>query len=505
MDAATRTYINRNLINIKDSDFKYTLSPIRRRWVKSIYPIMEEIIKIPQAIPWKTYEFRGKIPLWIPKDSENNSYEQNSDIQYNISDEEIIAKYPDGAVPYEFFGGSVYELLHNQFYKERVLNVDVPHIRAFLDPTGDVDVHIARPKISYTYDVDPTDSDYTDKTLTIINPLIDDWSHWLFEEVIRAIATSPIPAYFEPISEKMTKSETAMAIESKYVGNILITRVKILDMIKVQCSIKLKDSTIEDHFLEFLYNLNEGGEDTIKYKDYRTSLHLNNDVYVQPLKSLYKENYDSISNRLVFINNPEFQHKFYNHIQRLSYLNRIVPLMIPKFKSYVQNLTDEITNLCYILRILSVPENYPQLGLVRNYEKNFQEVIDKIRPAVEADPAILCKFVYTEKEKEKHCNYKQKLENIRTIIGDILQNDVLDILLNYKNHPRRKNVEGIRKFIYSDVPDIWSDFPATDLAVAKPVAVANKHLGGYRKTQRRQRRQRRQQRKRIITHRRHRK
>jgi len=515
MEAPRRTYINRNLINIKDDDFKYTISPIRRRWVQSIYPIMDEIIKIPQAIPWSTYEFEGKIPLWIPKNPENNEssgykLNRNSDVEYDISDEDITAKYPDGAVPFEFFGGSVYELLHNQFYKERALNVDVPHIRTFLDPTGDVDVHIARPKISYRddIDVDPADSDYTDETLTTINALIDNWTHWLFEKVAEAIEVSPIPAYFESISEKITEftnPETAIAIESKHVGNILITRAKILHMMKVHCSIKLKDSTIEEPFLEFVYNLNEAGENVIKYKDYRTSLHLNNDVYVQPLRSLYEENYDSISNRFILRNIPESQHKFYNHIQRLSYLNRIVPLMIPKFKPYVQNLTNEITNLCYILRVMSSPEKKDYAGLVRVYETNFQKVIDTLMPAIEADPDILCKFVYSEKDKD--CNYEQKLENVKTIVGDILRDDVVSILSGYTTHPRKKNVEGIRKFLYNDADDIW---PA--VAVAKPVTVAEpeiaavvepvavtepesvavvEHSGGYRKTHRRISRKRR--------------
>ena len=537
MEAPVGTYINRNLINVKDEDFKYTISPIRRRWVQSIYPIMDEIIKIPQAIPWSTYEFEGKIPLWIPKVPENNENNKNnennennkssgyklntnSDVEYDISDEDITAKYPDGAVPFEFFGGSVYELLHNQFYKERALNVDVPHIRTFLDPTGDVDVHIARPKISYrdNIDFDPANSDYTDETLTTINALIDNWTYWLFEKVARAIEVSPIPAYFEPISEKITEftnPEIAIAIESKHVGNILITRAKILHMMKVQCSIKLKDSTSEDPFLEFVYNLNEAGEDVIRYKDYRTSLHLNNDIYVQPLRSLYEENYDSISNRFVLMNKPESQHKFYNHIQRLSYLNRIVPLMIPKFKSYVQNLTNEITNLCYILRVMSSPEKKLRVGQVRAYETNFQKVIDTLMPAIEADPDILCKFVYSERDKD--CNYEQKLENVKTIVGDILTDDVVSILSGYNLHPRKKNVEGIRKFLYNDADDIWPAVavakPVTvaepvavvepePVAVAEPVAVVEpvavtesvavvEHSGGYRKTHRRISRKRR--------------
>jgi hypothetical protein len=531
MEAAAQTYINRNLINVKDDDFKYTISPIRRSWVKSIYPIMDEIIKIPQAIPWSTYEFEGTIPLWLPapennENNENNkrirfNHNTNSDVEYDISDKDITAKYPDGAVPFEFFGGSVYELLHNQFYKERALNVDVPHIRTFLDPTGDVDVHIARPKIFYPDTrVDPADSDYTDKTLTTINALIDNWTHWLFEKVAEAIEVSHIPVYFDPISEKITEftnPEIAIAIESKHVGNILITRVKTNNMMKVQCSIKLKDSAIEDHFLEFVYTLNEGGEDVIKYKDYRTSLYLNNDIYVQPLRSLYEENYDSIANRLVLMSKPESQHKFYNHIQRLSYLNRIVPLMIPKFKPYVQNLTNEITNLCYILRVMSSPEKQLSAGLVREYETNFQTVIDTLMPAIEADPDILCKFVYTEKDKD--CDYEQKLENVKTILGDILTDDVKNILLGYNLHPRKNNVEGIREFLYNDADDIW---PAVAEPVAKPVAepvaepvavvepvaepvalvepepkpesvavVEPEHSGGYRKTHRRISRKRR--------------
>ena len=534
MEAAAQTYINRNLINVKDDDFKYTISPIRRSWVKSIYPIMDEIIKIPQAIPWSTYEFKGTIPLWLPapENNENNkgiSFNQNtnSDVEYDISDEEITAKYPDGAVPFEYFGGSVYELLHNQFYKEMALNVAVPHIRTFLDPTGDVDVHIARPKIFYRDDifyVDPADSDYTDKTLTTINALIDNWTHWLFEKVAEAIEVSPIPAYFDPISEKITEftnPEIAIAIESKHVGNILITRVKTNNMMKVQCSIKLKDSAIEDHFLEFVYTLNEGGEDVIKYKDYRASLHLNNDIYVQPLRSLYEENYDSIANRLVLMSKPESQHKFYNHIQRLSYLNRIVPLMIPKFKPYVQNLTNEITNLCYILRVMSSPEKQLSAGLVRDYETNFQNVIDVLMPAIEADADILCKFVYTEKDKV--CNYEKKLENVKTILGDILTDDVKNILSGFNTHPRRKNVEGIRKFLYNDADDIWPVVAvakpvtvaepepvavvepvtvAEPVAVVEPVTVAEpvavtesvavvEHSGGYRKTHRRISRKRR--------------
>ena len=164
---------------------------------------------------------------------------------------------------------------------------------------------------------------------------------------------------------------------------------------------------------------------------------------------------------------------------------------------------------------MSSPEKKLRVGQVRAYETNFQKVIDTLMPAIEADPDILCKFVYSERDKD--CNYEQKLENVKTIVGDILTDDVVSILSGYNLHPRKKNVVGISKFLYNDADDIWPAVavakPVTvpePVAVAEPVTVVEpepvavtepavvtesvavvEHSGGYRKTHRRISRKRR--------------
>jgi hypothetical protein len=398
--APTVQAINTNLLNVKDEDFKYTLSTERKLHVKNTYPIINELIQLPSRINWGTYKFNGSSTFLVQNTEENNAdftLDKTAEFRpYVIPDAE--ASYPDTIIPFSFFGGCVYELLHNQLKKDAA---GAPHIREFIDPTGDIDISLLRPKITTTSGMELT-SDFKNVQLTEINEIIDHWTEWVwfqFHSVVRE--SRVLREYLGHNTEDFdykADHEGKLADKAEKIDHLWVLRARVNNMMKVQLCVKYKGATDSEHILEFVYPLIEMEPIKFQVNQRESKTIFVGPHMVESFGELFKGNYDSITHRLGFIGKPEFQHKFYNHVQRLRYLNRIIPIYYKKYNVDNNNkisytLRSILNTLCYLNLILYNPTD--SLALERGrINDNYAEIIKIISEQIKIDPELYCKFDY---------------------------------------------------------------------------------------------------------------
>lgn len=120
-----------DIIPIKDSDFKYTQDPDRILWTKNVFPIAEYIIQAIQNIPWSTYTFEGISAFW-----------SNTEAVFQREDIQVKTNAPTSL--YFYFGGSVYEIMNGLYDRP-----GLPDLHSYVDPTGDLDVMIMLPNLTF--------------------------------------------------------------------------------------------------------------------------------------------------------------------------------------------------------------------------------------------------------------------------------------------------------------------------------------------------------------------
>jgi hypothetical protein len=398
----THTFINSNLINVKPGDFKYTNSAQRKEFVRRAYPFFDDLVRIPTRIPWTTYEYEGSTTFLV----EAESGKKSDDFQSEFA---IKAAYPD-LIPYYFFGGCCYEILHKLIKKEELFGADasarIPSIRELLDPTGDIDIQLFRPRISTVLPDEVLDFDIKTKESTQPNEFIDHWSHWIFTHVTRIFMETELANRLSALCDDFDYTEddeARSAIEQVKLGKIYILRTVYNENLKIQCLVKFTGVEKSDHILEFVYPLRtKEDRDNVKFRQEYfeiQSMRINN-IRIQSFAELLRENVDSISNRSVFIGNLELQHKFYNHVQRLIYLNHIIPLFIAERaaanrpyliysgSNYEYNLTSKLEQV--ISLFLHVANNQ----VLNVYDPNFRKYATRLAAALTKDPELFCKFDY---------------------------------------------------------------------------------------------------------------
>lgn len=392
--------INTNLLNVKDEDFKYTLSTERKIHVKNTYPIINELIQLPSRIKWATYKFNDSATFLVQKTEENNSgfsLDETVEFKTHIVPE-VEASYPETTIPFSFFGGCVYELLHNQLKKDAT---SAPHIREFIDPTGDIDVSLLRPKITTTSEMELT-SDFKNIQLTEINEIINHWTEWVWSQFHSVVRESRVlREYLEHNTEDFDYKEDhegQLADKAEKIDNLWILRARVNNMMKIQLCVKYKGAKNSEHILEFVYPLIEKEPIVFKERQRESKTIFLGTNIVESFGELYQGNYDSITHRLGFIGNSEFQHKFYNHVQRLRYLNRIIPIYYKTYRVDNNNqisftLRSILNTLCYLNLILYNPKN--SLGLESGrINENYKKIIQIISEQIIIDPELYCKFDY---------------------------------------------------------------------------------------------------------------
>lgn len=319
------------VIPVRDSDFKYTVSEQRIQWNKYTFPIGQYLIRAVQNIPWKTYTFDGEVHLRISKDRNNNEGITDDDYEYkSYRCTASTHTYPH----YHYFGGAVYEILQTVYPVAK----GFPRIRDFMDPTGDIDVLLFTPHL----EVLDTKNDIDDMMLEVdadgtlkVNAFIDDYTTWVFEHFKAQLAKiSPIlwNHMFEDTEpfDYRKNSEGQYADRAVQFGNVWLVRTLPLDagMVKIQMIVKYKGLE-SDHILELVMPL-RNGDDVLKDLTHR---HMDDmdllpgEFPISSFKELIDGNVDASERRKVLWN-TNIRHKLYNHVGRLQYLNQLLPAIL---------------------------------------------------------------------------------------------------------------------------------------------------------------------------------
>ena len=340
--------------SLVDVDFKYIEDPTRIIWSKSVTPNAQKIIDLVETIPYNNCRYDGDIYFEILKikdqdeeDEEDKEIPEENDgyIKINIAETlqnevNVIQKkkYTENLITYNFFGGTVYELL-NDHYK----NVN---LHKYVDPTSDIDVLLLTNYDIIDYlqkkiNLDKKEGYYFKSKYTLIcqnengilmiNPYTKNIADFLYDYLLNHL--NELNLHFD--NSVPFKDDEYYAIDDA-VRNIDLgyrtnevgeTNAKLISYFdenfqtfRIQLVLKIQsgEHQIIDHFLEFLIGYN-------KYNDKPLVLRLsmNDKVYqISSLNSLFLDNLEAYKKResLIIRNTIETRHKGINHTCRFIYL-----------------------------------------------------------------------------------------------------------------------------------------------------------------------------------------
>jgi hypothetical protein len=397
-----------DIIPLKNSAFKYTKDVKRVTWNKHTYPIGEYIIQLVQNIPWKDYSFEGKINFL-------NYTEDDDDNLIPEWIEHTIKTKPIDKFPYYFFGGCVYEILNNEF--KQLGN----SLHNYTDPTGDVDVRLCLPNIEIKEKVKDDYSDFMfepdgknnkGKDKFKMNAFVDNYTKWIFNNVKEQLNKIP-KQLFEKIFadtiefEYKDEAEGVFADLSYRIQNLWIIRTIVNGMIKIQMTVKYKGMTEPDHILEFVLpaqpNLDERPQDIYRIDSLdrfaNKYIVIKDKIPIESFYELYMANVRAGKERLELLDDDELHHKFYNHIQRLLFLNHSIGKILNKPGESDNN------------KITLNDSNYSQLIyiILLRYINFLLENKDTI-----------CKFLYSNNPKLNDCNKQEVLKYLTDGVDKIL-------------------------------------------------------------------------------------
>lgn len=417
-----------NIAPIKDSDYKYTKDKERIASNKRIFPYASYFLQLAQNIPYESYSYSGPLTVFIDLDAEENENEPKKEHRYARKTVNVSAgfKLKNGKYvrPYYYFGGCVYEIMDMLFKRDKLPGI--PPLHKYTDPTGDIDLLCAFPNIvsvSPRQDIDIQLADLTkirrpdepESSNISYNELVDDYTAWLFSQVVSGFESIPprvldqIFAETVPFSFK-EDNEAQNADMSHQIGNMWLVRTRSSNMLKIQCIIKYEDIVEPIHFMEFVFILNEIVADTSP-NDLKISTKLMGNFFlntdqtlkrileasmeydsypIQKFYSLYYDNIDAIEGKRKDLFSEDARHKYFNHIQRLKYLNDIIPTIL-SIKNTNNRKFNVVSN-----QIIRKPDFIKLCTAVLGYYDN-QEI---------------CKYDYNIVNDTMSWNSKTPLENI---------------------------------------------------------------------------------------------
>ena len=307
-------------------DFQYTINPDRKIFATFLKEIgIQKIMNIMPNIPWDKYRFDDNCSLI-------SSIDEKKD-KYVIRKIKAICNYKEDNKPYYFIGGCVYNL-HTK---------SKPDIHHYMDATGDVDVRLNIPKI-ISID-DKTDiitlSSYFRSVLNKnnkMNELISHYLDWLLLQ-IHDIFNSTFIDIYDNLQEYKTQH---LNINNKV--HFLITQEATSIKLQIEC--KVNGMTEPEHLFEcvIVANKDQQTQDTLDMdnRNFNKNCDIYDGIYIQSYDNLVEDNILAITDRTQLVKDKNYQHKLFNHIARLRYLNYIYP-------QYNNNITDTIKRLLYFL------------------------------------------------------------------------------------------------------------------------------------------------------------
>ena len=412
--------------------YNYTLDENRILFSNYLYKIdIDKLMTIMTKMKWDNYIFDDVCTLI-------NSIDQS------YTSCHITAKtYNDDLnKPYYFLGGCVY-YLHTK---------TKPDDKHYMDPTSDIDIHLNIPKITSINGDNNliTLSSYYKSVFKKngeINELITHYLNWILDNIFIIFQKITKESDYNDL-EPYNKDVYSRHIHKK----IYFTIVKENKMIKIQIECKVKGMTKPDHLLECVL-IADKLFDTLDMNNrkFNNSITLYNGFYIQKYKYMILDNIDSITNRYILKDDPNYKHKFFNHIARLRYLNYI----------YEKTTFDADQNILELLYFLYKENN------IKKY--NYSKIHD-----TEFLLSMIDKFLINLKNTDiKAIIVKNKFG--RNII--VNTKDILKPYYELKNRGRSIwNIRNTRKNINNFKHKTKKNITNTDISVKSPKSITNKSV-----------------------------
>ena len=330
-------------IVIRPEDFKYTKDKERIIWTTNAYNVALFLLDVVKQIPWDKYTFNGISIVWEP----------NTDGEFILVQKNVKASYiklSEKFIPYCLFGGSCYEILNNLY------NLN---LHDFVDPTGDIDIKINLPyyeietksEINHSYIFTSTDE-------TELLPHINDLTGWILNQIELLVQNIPKNVFSNMIP--CTEGEVLIELEGKVdiikqIDNLWLLRSIGNSLLKIQLVCKFEGMQKPDHIMEYMfsyvYDVNNVDEPSgIRYKN-----NVNKGGFIiQTNEQLIQDNIYAMQPRKETYNTTN-QHKWFNHVQRLKFLNNNIETLniiignsvnIHNISELLMYIISQIKNLC---------------------------------------------------------------------------------------------------------------------------------------------------------------
>ena len=328
--------MNGRLNVIPDVDFKYTVDPMRKEWVKNMSPVTRHLLDIIRSMPWNSFRYDRDISWGYPVDIDKSasfSPNMSSHIRAEYASAHVTAS-TESFCPYYYFGGYCYEIL-NLLYPSKY---PADGLRKFVDPTGDIDVKISLPEIKLT-SADPQLVDpisYLFNADGTMNDLLRTYTDWIFENLQVRLSDFASTPDFRRLMVNAIPFNHLENEESQYADRIAeIGPLKLVRIIypgntknlKIQLLVKLNSMSESDHLLEFVLNINNSIADPSFLRDI-VPVFINNytifkGIPIEALHNLFQGNFSGMKDRFELAT-TSIRHKFYNHVGRIQFLNEFL-------------------------------------------------------------------------------------------------------------------------------------------------------------------------------------
>jgi len=310
---------------------KYTENTNREAFVKKLESQnILTIIKQIQQFPWNEYVYEGPCTLMTTNEDEEAKFETKQ-IRATAS-----------SSPYFILGGEAY-FVYKTHYRDQF---------GYMDPTGDIDMHLELPKIDSIEGDNSALSEYfksTSKTKPDIwgnyelNELTLHYLHWIFNLLVESvnIGTNDLEVY-DYIGDNVIHHHHKE-------GKVHYVIVKEQHMIKIQIECKVRGMQKPDHLLEMIIvssdNFREGLDSRNNLKKRYYNFH---GYMIQTFDNMLDDNISAMNDRFELLHQPSTQHKLYNHVARIRYLNYIFPFLYKDVSSIRKN-SDAVKRLLYFV------------------------------------------------------------------------------------------------------------------------------------------------------------
>lgn len=338
-----------NRSNNNNYEYKYTINTNRIDFTKFLKVFdLYKLVNIVKNIPWEQYTYNGPSSLIVSGYDDNTDEFTHRLVNHNIS-------ATSNSIPYHFFGGFVYYILNNTYPEIDIYN--------YTDPTGDIDIRTVFPIINTSNLYEELDTDtiyfYAYNSDGSFSGLVENYLTWIIDHFVSGILEeypsnnkifNNLVEFELPDYDETEAGVIMMKRDIHNLKKLYVTALKERSMIKIQLSAKGKHMKDFDHILEFVFVANfhdnlsadvTTGNDFINDielasmdngRSSRNNITVINNTNIQSINKLIDGNINAMVDREIVVTTNDYihKHKFYNHIGRLQYLNKLLPILIGK-------------------------------------------------------------------------------------------------------------------------------------------------------------------------------